>query len=281
MARILTVFVIAVILAACSPDPSPPREPSPYFGTKLRLSGDVYTRRINFDPDNIGESLLYLFSKTSSLVTYHKAGNNLDLAIFDGGLGGSGKIEKGKFSYFIEAPDEDSLTPINELSLELLLAATSLPNNVDLPEIDISPNTAQAVFLSLIITGNPEYIFMNREKIEFDLPSFQIIAETASYIYVDENVTITVPAFTYDTSVMNIPVNLTTGKINLNLKEGWNTIHSTLIVTLSITIQDFLESTLVDLDSVEASGDLNIKVRNPSSLYWVLNSIDDKSFPFP
>jgi hypothetical protein len=269
MARILTVLVIAVVLAACPPDNSGPGEPGSYFGTELKLSGDVYTREINFDPES-EEDLMGILTGSVNPIAYIKAGNDLNLTISDGGLGGSGEIKNGKLNYFIGAPEGDQLISINEVKSGLLSATTLLPNNVDMPNIEISSNTAQAVFLNLLITNDPVYILVTRENIGFNLQLFMITAETVSYIYVDENVTVTAPGSTNssfisipinDETPMNIPVSLTTGIINLNLREGWNSIHSTLIATLSIT----------ELGGYRASGNVDIKLNNPSSLKWILS----------
>jgi hypothetical protein len=286
MKKILLSLITVVILAACSPDPAPPKEPSPYFGEELKLSGDVYTRVINIDPDNPEESILNLLFGSSVLVTYYKAGN-VDLTISDGDSGGEGEIKNGKLSYSIGKPNEDYLEPIKNVFDELLSEVGSLPDGVVLPNIDVSSETAQAVPLFLLIEDDSEYVAITRERITSTLTSssFIITAETVSHLYVDEGVRITVSPFTYETTYPSpggefpsddppaeipagIPVKLTTGSINLNLQEGWNAIHSTFIITL-------------DMLTFEARGNLNIKLGNPSSLYWVLNSVDDESLPLP
>jgi hypothetical protein len=283
MKRILLSLIIVVILAACSPDPDPPPappppvEPNPYFGYSLSLSGNVYTRVINFDfenfdPDNIDPLTIFsLITNPLEPVSYAPANNTPQLTISDNGLGGSGEIKDGRFGYSIEELDEDYLIPINEV-LSTLLSVDELPAEVDLSSIQISSTTAQAAFLTLLIAGDSEYLSMNREKIRFDLPSFQTSAETVSYLYVDENVTITAPSFPYSDTIQGIPVSLTT-TINLSLQEGWNAIHNKLTVTLDITRMEPLE--------FGASGNLDIKVGNPSSLYWVLNSENDEFLPLP
>jgi hypothetical protein len=286
MKKILTTLVIALVLTACSAE-SDTKEPSSYFGTEMRLSGDVYTREINFDPETI-EGLEDILDGSSNLVKYIKAGN-LNLTISDNGLGGSGEVKKGKLSYSIGKPNEDYLEPIKNVFDELLSGAGSLPGGVVLPDYSVSSDTAQAVPLYLIIEDDPTYFSITRERItststsSYTSMTFKITAETVSHLYVDEGVRITVSPFTYETTYTDltddelpaefpedIPIKLTTGSINLNLQEGWNAIHSTLTLTLKISL----------LGSSEASGKLNVKLGNPSSLKWVLSG-EDEFLPFP
>jgi hypothetical protein len=254
MKKILSTLIIVVVLAACSDDPAPPpppppAEPSPYFGTALKLSGNVHTRNIN-----------------SVFISYPAADKSLELTISDGGLGGSGKVKNGQFSYSIGIPPDEYLISVDEL----LLNPPLLPGDVDLPNIDIEMPSidARAVSLNLIIADDPEYLFMTRENIGLTLTSYTITSEVVSYIYINKTVTITVPASTYDTVVADIPVRLNISKIDLNLKEGWNAMHSTFTLPLLSM-------------SGTPTGDLKIKLGNPSSHKWVLNSVDDVPFPAP
>jgi hypothetical protein len=270
MKRILLLLIIALILAACSngdsDPPPPPAEPSPYFGTELKLSGDVYMRDINFDFENIEVSILYLLTGSLDPVTYRNADTNIDLSISDGGLGGSGRVKNGKFSYSIGIPADEYFVSIDELfsNISLFPGVVDLPNiGIEIPSID-----ARAVYLNLLIADDPEYFFMTRENIGFNQTLLTISSEIVSYIYINKTVTISVPASTYDTVVMDIPIRLNVSSIYLNLKEGWNAIHS----TLAIPLMSMLDT---------PTGNLEIVLGNPSSHKWVLNSGDGESFPFP
>jgi hypothetical protein len=292
MKRILSLLALALvmILAACGPK-SENNDPSPYIGPELELSGDVYIREINFDPETM-DGLEDILDGSLALVTYTKIGNQ-SLTVSDDGLGGEGEIRNGKLSYSIGEPNGE-LIPIEEVLTELLSDVGSLPNGVNLPDYSVSSETAQAVPLYLLIDGDPEYVALSRERISSSSTSsntsmsFTITVETVNYIYVDEGVSVIVAPFSYNTNYSDlidaelpsdipfddIPISLTTDRINLNLQEGWNAIHSTLTLTLKMTMAGY------DL-SYEASGKLNVKGGNPSSLYWVLTSEDDGSLPLP
>jgi hypothetical protein len=293
MKRILLLLALVMILAACGPK-SENNDPSPYIGPELELSSDVYIREINFDPETM-EGLYEILEGSLDLVTYIKAGNKLNLEISDDGLGGTGEIRNGKLSYSIGEPDGE-LIPIEEVLTELLSDVGSLPAGVNLPDYSVSSDTAQAVPLYLLIDGDPEYIALSRERITSTSTfsnasppfSFTVTVEMVNFIYVDEGVNVSVSPFSYETTYSDltdeelpsvfpfedIPIKLTIDRINLNLQEGWNAIHSTLTLTLTMTMAGY------DF-SYEASGKLNVKGGNPSSLYWVLTSEDDGSLPLP
>jgi hypothetical protein len=288
MVRILSILIIAVVLAACSGDsaPTPPVEPGPYFGSKLSLSGDVYTRNINFDignfdPENIDfMSLFNLFTNPSDLITYPEADKNLDLTVFDGDLGGSGKIKDGKFSYSVGEPPADAL--------QLVKADNFSDISIIYKNVSITPQDANAIFLYLT-TNDPDFPLLTRENaVAESVPpiSLKITAETTSYVYVDKNITIsaqgsnvktTMPIPINDETFMGIPVNLTTHDINLSLKTGWNAIHSIFTVIITPT----LTPTSSPPFTIEANGDVNFSVGIPSSHKWVLNSDYNEFLPFP
>jgi hypothetical protein len=277
MARILTILIIAAFLVACSGEPDT-REPGPYFGSNLSLSGDLHTREINFDFENIDVmSLLNLLANPSDLITYPEADKNLDLGISDGSIGGSGKVKNGKFSYSVGKPSASALQPIEANDIPEISAIYK--------NVTITPQDANAAFLYLS-TNSPDYPLLTRENTvpesELSSMSFKITAETTSYVYVDKNITITAEGSTYTDTItnlpiannMDIPVKLTTHDINLSLKPGWNAIHSIFAVTIKTL-------TIIPSFTFEADGDVSFSVGIPSSHKWVLNSYNNDFIPFP
>jgi hypothetical protein len=254
-----TIYIIAalafVILTAC-PTESTSSSNNPYFGDNLELSGDVRIRDI---------SALPFITYTS----FNETG-----VISDGGLGGSGKIERGKLSYSIGEPAAEALRPIATLFSAM---DPDLANYVDMDAVDIQPLNANVALLSLAIADNDNPRLLTRERITPPgLTSLNITSEMVTYIYVDRKVTITVQEFERNEVIMDIPVSLTSPTINLELKKGWNAVDSTLVILLTMDLESF------DIDNPElkADGNLDIKLGNPPSLYWVVGSSDDGSLPF-
>jgi hypothetical protein len=229
--------LVMVMLAACPTEPeSTPK--GPQFGEKLTLSGEVRTLDI---------SIPY--------ITYSPFKEKWNIS--DSGMGGSGKINKGKLSYSIGKPKPSSLIPI-----------ATLPTN----NVVIQPPTANIALLSLTI-DNADFPSLTRELITSNIMSRTLTAETVSYIYVDTKVTITADNFSYADVISNIPIKLTSPTTTLELKKGWNAVNATLEALLTV-------KSLGTPPDIEADGSLNIKLGNPSSLYWVVDSVYDGSLPF-
>jgi hypothetical protein len=276
--NIFVALVATMVLAACpaepdpTPSPPPPPKPGPYLGDTLKLSGQMHTR--NFDPAELDsdtfDNPLVLAMVFMKFFTYTEAGKDMALQVFDGGMGGSGKIQNGQLSYSIGKPADQYLQPVDELFSSIGL----LPVDIPLPNIEINAKDAQAALLLLLIADNPDYSLITREKAAFDIFNFRLVMETVSYVYVDKNVTITAEEFTYtDNDIMDFPVGLTVKNINLELRKGWNAVKSDFTATFKPLSLDF--------SKFEINGDLSISSDNPSSLYWVLSSGNDELLPTP
>ncbi|MDR0289486.1 MAG: hypothetical protein LBI06_00950 [Treponema sp.] len=289
---ILIVLAIAMVLAACPPDPSSGSSPE-----TLSLSGSVYIREINLDP-----------SDSANLAPYKDAEKSLRLIIFDGGLGGSGKIENGRFSYSTGKPDDDVLFPVGDVGL------AGIDMGGIYTDVSIQPEDANVAILNFEIMGNPDYILLTRESIAPDIsgifspiPNITINIGFVSYIYADKNINIDAKGSPHSSTIadilseidmdiiiddamnlpfdiMDIPVELITQDIRLALKKGWNRINNKVAITMLFDSLD-LSSLLgvgegnLDIQVSKATGNVSISLGDPSDYKWVLNPNEDVFLP--
>ena len=278
------VLVITLILGACPTDtgtstekPSAPSNPPPVM--KLSLSGQVYTQDINLDPENIdlGGSLFF----NPNLASIKKY--NDSLSIDDGGIGGLGEIINGKLSYIIETPE---LLPIGE-SLSYLKGMYS--------GLNFSPADANASAVILQITDSEEYSGLLKGLLTVNLVpvitrfppppavtaiSIVITIKTVNYVYVDKALNITADPFSYDYTdpELPFPIGLTSDRINLRLREGWNPLYSEIKAQVDIPLDMIPELMMPsdpdspgpDLSALRPKGNLKMSVGEPGNLNWIL-----------
>jgi hypothetical protein len=222
-------FAFALILESC-PASAPDEFKS--LGESLSLSGQMYVRDID----------------ASHSIAYNEYKS--DLEVSDSGIGGAGEIKKGKLQYSsIEKP---KLSPVAD-SLAMLEEVYK--------GITFSPEDTQAALLNLTIPGSAEYSFLFRETIKVNLPSFTY--ETVYYVYVDRDAVVTAEAGSFTPTDFFVPMSLTSQKINLKLKKGWNALHSTITAGFGLFL---------------LTGDLKMSIGNPPSFKWTLGSLQDVPF---
>jgi hypothetical protein len=226
-------LVFALVLESCS---APASDEYKGLGESLNLSGQAYTRD---------------FSSANYSINYAEYANSLNVS--DGGIGGTGKIENGKLSYSIKKP---KLSPVAG-SLTMLQGMYA--------DLKFSPEDAQAALLNLTVTGGG-YSLLSRETISVTIPS--LVYETVYYVYVDKDTVVTAEAGSFISTDFIIPISITTQKINIKLKKGWNALHGKTEAGLKLTLS--LEP--------EFAGDLKISVDNPSDFKWTLGSPQDLPF---
>jgi hypothetical protein len=261
---IIAIFTFLLVLAAC-PTETSPKIPSINGTSKLTLSGQVYNyeQNTNQDTEQVTALLLSLLSPPE------KFKSNLNIS--DGGLGGSGEIKDGKLNYNIEEPQ--SLLPIDE----------GLKNLQGMYEdLKFSPEGVSAAPVALQITDSEDYSGLLKSlldiKLDFVKP-VKITAKTVNYIYVDKDLKITADKKTFDNKDINndfgpsIPISLTTEKISLSLKKGWNSLYSEINADIPME----LISTIMGSDSsgpvspnLKLTGTLKMSVSDPGNLNWTL-----------
>ncbi|MDR2575882.1 MAG: hypothetical protein LBC52_05500 [Treponema sp.] len=269
---ILAVFTFSLILSACPADSGTP----PPDRSKLKLSGQVYIQ--NTDP------LALLFNSKNE--EYKK---NLDIS--DGGLGGTGEIKNGKLNYSINVVPQ--LSPINE--------GGGLDSLKEIyPSLKFSPENVNATAV-VLLTDSDEYSGLLKYLLEvnFDLSklAIKITIKMVNYMYVDKNLNITADVFNYDYTnpELPFPITLTSEKINLSLKQGWNTLYSEITAQANIPLELIPvimgqgqldpDSPGPDLSALEPKGNLKMSVGDPGNLNWTLipqpSDDDDPEYPQP
>ena len=251
---ILAVLAFALVLAAC---PDKPAEPAPDT-SKLKLSGQVFEYIEATDPSSILSGPKEFKGK---------------LEISDGGLGGSGEIRNGKLTYSIDV--EPPLSPINEgMGLDYLKGMYK--------SLKFSPENVNAAVVALEITNNDEYSGLLRSLMGLDLSKLPttiiITVETVNYVYVDKDMNITADKDTFEYDYSDFPIILTSEKINLNLKKGWNALYSEITAQANISMEVILsllgdsdpDLSTLDLSALEPKGHLKMSVGDPNTLKWTL-----------
>jgi len=240
----------------------------------LRLSGQVYIQNT--------EPLALLFNSKNE--EYKK-----DLKISDGGLGGTGQIKNGKLNYSIDVVPP--LSPINEgEGLDYLKGMY--------PSLIFNPEDVKVTAV-VLLTDSDEYSGLLKYLLEvnFDLLklTIKITIKTVNYMYVDKDLNITADEFSYDYTnpELPFPITLTSEKINLSLKQGWNTLYSEITAKSNIPPELLMPSAPSDPDSpgpdlsvLRPTGNLKMSVGDPGNLNWTLipsqsSDIDDPEYPQP
>jgi len=283
---ILAVFTFSLILAACPTDTSS-KIPSVNGTSKLSLSGQVYNYEQNTDQDTDQDTDPGAGLLTSLLIGPQEFKGDLDIS--DGGLGGNGKIEKGKLSYTIVAVGPQSLLPIDEGLAYLKNYYSSL---------NFSPRDANAAPVTLQITDDEEYSGLMKGLLNIDMDftkmTIKITMKVVNYVYVDKDLTITAGKKTFINSDFGLedlgfPITLTSEKINLHLKKGWNSLYEEITAQSNIPpdllalLPSLVNSPNPDLSGLNLSklrptGTLKMSVSDPGNLNWTLipsQSFDD------
>jgi len=261
---ILAVLAFALVLGACPDDP----EKAPDRST-LKLSGQVYIQSTDFftllfNPDKINEKF------------------NGNLSISDDGLGGTGEIKNGQLNYSIGVPL--NLSPINEDgSLDYLKERYK--------SLKFSSEDVNANGVVLEVTGSEEYSGLLKYllDINFDLSKLNITItiKTVNYVYVDKDLNITADADSFEYNDYGFPISLTTEKINLSLKKGWNALYSEITAQSNIPtelIPILMGGPLSDpdslgLDLLRPTGNLKMSVSDPANINWTLLPAQSPEYP--
>ena len=208
----------------------------------VTLSGQVYTR---------GE---IDFGSISELGIKYDEYQGGDLIISDGGLGGTGGIKNGKLSYTIGTPA--ALFPID---MDMIDARGVYAN------ISISRSGVSAAPLLLLAEDGPVNGALTRERLSVNSKAglINFSGETVTYIYVDNNVTITAKGDAFTDSYGGIPYSVATQDIRLNMKKGWNAVNIKLSINLTMNLIS---------GAFEPAGIISASLGDSSAFRWTLNS---------
>jgi len=251
---ILAVFTFSLVLGACPSDSGTP----PPDRSKLKLSGQVYIQSTDYST---------ILSKPNEKYTK-------DLDIYDGGLGGTGEIKKGMLAYSIDVVPP--LSPINEGG-----SLDYLKNMYE--SLKFSPEDASVAAVALEITGSEEYGGVLKGLLGLDMSQLPIklTIKTLNYVYVDKDLKITADKKTFNYNDFDfsngfdfpISLSLTSEKINLPLKKGWNSLYSEITVDLTRELIALIMSqnlSILDLMDLQLIGNLKMSVGDPGKLNWTL-----------
>jgi len=268
---ILAVITFSLVLEACPAETSSSKPAANVY--VLKFSGQVYYYKQ--DTDQNTEPVTGIFS--SLLAGPQKFKGNLDVS--DGDLGGTGEILGGKLNYIIDV--EPPLSPINE--------GGSLDDLKGMYEdLRFSPEDAKVAAVALEITDSKDYSGLLKTLLVINVDNilkptkYKLTSKTVNYVYVNKNLKITADKKTFDNKDFNndfdlsipIPISLTSEKINLSLKKGWNALCSEIQVDiprelLPVIYNPELLSTL-DLTALKLTGSLKMSVGDPGDLKWTL-----------
>jgi hypothetical protein len=269
------ILVFILILGACPTDSGTTPDRS-----KLKLSGQVYIQEINL------EKLPLIIVSTSKY--------NDNLTITDGELGGNGEVKNGQLSYSIDV--EPPLLPINEDGgLDYLKERYS--------SLKFSSEDVNAAAVALEVTDNEKYsgLLKGLLDIKLNIDNFPqmnitITIKILNYIYIDKDLKITADADKFEYTDFGFPIKLTTEKINLNLKKGWNSLYEEITAQSNIPPElipilmgqaaSNPDLSILDLSALEPKGNLKMSVGDPGNLNWTLipsqySDIDDPEYPQP
>jgi len=250
---ILAVLTFSLVLCACPTNSGAPH-PDP---SRLNLSGQVYIQ--NTEP-------LALLSNSKN-EEYKK-----DLKISDGGQGGTGEIKNGQLNYSIGIPEQ--MGSVGE-GLNYLKGMYS--------DLEFSSEDVNAAVVTLEVIDSDEYSGLLKYllDINFDILklTIKITIKTVNYIYVDNDLNIKADKHTFNNNDfgfpdLGFPITLTTEKINLDLKKGWNALY--LEITAQSNIPPGLlmpsdpDSSGPDLSALRPTGNLKMSVGDPGNLNWTL-----------
>jgi len=272
---ILAVFAFSLILGACPADSAAPLPDR----SKLKLSGQVYIQ-------NTAPAALFFNLKNEE---YKK-----DLKISDGGLGGTGEIKNGKLNYSINVVPP--LSPINEGG-----GLDSLKGMY--PSLQFSPENVNAAAV-VLLTDSAEYSGLLKYLLEINFDPLKltiiITIKTVNHMYVDKDLNITADVFSHDYTnpELPFPIALTSEKINMNLKKGWNSLYSEITAQSNIPLEliplipsllagsSDLDLSDLDLSALKPTGNLKMSVGDPGNLNWTLipsqyPDIVDPEYPQP
>jgi len=254
-------LAFALILGACPADSGTPSE-----HPTLKLSGQVYIQDINFSLEALRSNSI------SSISTY-----NDSLKISDGGMGGKGEINNGQLSYTIIGVP----SPINEGGdLDYLKEMYS--------SLTFSSEDVNVAAVALKITDSDEYngLLKGLLDINSDIKYLQLTVnitintKTVTYVYVDKDLNITADADTFEYNGFDFPISLTTEKIDLSLKNGWNSLCSEITAQMNVPLAllPALTSPNPDLSSLKPTGKLKMSVSDPAEFNWTLVSSQSSVF---
>jgi hypothetical protein len=242
-------FAFALVLGSC-PASAPAPVPDEYkgLGEKLNLSGRVYTPDI--DTGVIPPQFKYNAFEG-------------DLDLDDGGLGGSGEIRNGRLSYAIQRPlsllpIDDGLTMLEEVYANVSYSSQGVNANV--------------ISFSILGGAYSQLLLEKKEALSLQLPlTVKFPAKIVSYVYVDNDVTVTAKGKVSDFTDFGFPMNLTTENTTLNLKKGWNPLCASVNASADLSSVDLLSMDLstLDLADLDLKGTMCVSVDNPL-LNWTL-----------
>jgi len=215
------------------------------IGTKLELSGQVYTR--TFNPINF-------------TVTFSKYEGNL---MISDNNGGNATITNGELSYTIETPNDLYLDTWNNLQDSFFYGYDN---------VTASDSSAKG-FVLQFYNHDDTYYSLSKENTDTKIgnTSGSQTSESVSYVYVDKDVTITGKGKSQTGSMDEDNPNSgtytsKTNNFSLALKKGWNAVYTKSAVSFSYPPGN--PSALTSATSTST-----ISLNNPA-LKWVLETDD-------
>jgi len=196
-----------------------------FTGEKLEFSGQVYLENWN---------------SSGTSVNYANFTGNMDIIDY---YGGTGEIKNGKLNYTIESPSGDVINFQSEFWGYENVAA-SKPN-------------IHGVVIDKLNVGNPAYRGLARRSYKISGNSDTL--EEVTYVYVDDDVTITGTGKTESGTDFGYSYSMKTNNFSVSLKKGWNAVYIKTVGT--------------DTSSSYTSNE-TLSLGNPA-LRWVLTTDED------
>jgi hypothetical protein len=155
--------------------------------------------------------------------------------------GGSGQVTGGMLSYSIGVPPY--LIPLNDYFEGLF---------DDYEDLTVS-REANSYLVENLPISTLYYGSLKRVKV---IIGEKYSSEQVFYLYVDNDVTISGKGWTVTEKEGGMTITGTLGNLNLQLKEGWNTVYSKVI--------------LEETNATTGKYTKNVLLSNPASLMWVI-----------
>jgi hypothetical protein len=221
-------------------------EPLPInYGDKLTLFGDVDLEMWSAGKTILEDKVSYppFFGELTIMNTY----------------GGSGRILSGKLNYSIDKPTGLYPLPIASLFKKKdygLFHSSGDANGVALSYLGLNSDSYSGLFRGVIsISDKDETHYITEERV--------------IYVYVDKDVTVS--GYGWDNDVSSIEEDEityikkeTVGRLNLELKAGWNTVYEKTEISISTSIID------EEVESYSITETYKMSLENPSDLRWYL-----------
>ncbi|MDR1858507.1 MAG: hypothetical protein LBQ69_03470 [Treponema sp.] len=215
---------------------------------------------------NLGNTLnlsgrVYLMEEDETGFTFRNyTGGNLTVSSSGGG---SGAVTNGNLNFSIG-------TPAGVDTIDLF---EDLPN-FDYHEYEnLTPGTARGVVLyGLDIVGSPVYGGLAKGGAAYSQRNngYSLTSEWVSYVYVENDVTISGTGRTETYERGTFTYTDTTRNFNLALKAGWNAVYQKMEGSYTVT-EGTMENPIRTTETLTHT----VSLSNPAALRWVLETDDD------